>query len=346
MVAGAAVGAAAVLLTSGHPGTRGGQGAGGPGAPPATPSAVRSTPASAATAPSAAGPLTLAQAKGVLAGYTTVNNGANAQRSDTLLASVESGSSYAIDAGLYQEQQAAGTAPYPAFGPVQATYYIPRDQPASGPRWFVVQVANAFTSNPEKVTSDEYLLFTQSAPGGAWQDTIEPYLLSGASAPRITVGADGLATAVSPDAASVAVAPGQLPAATAASLDGTGTGQPAIADPGNLADRGDQKFWQGQIAGATVTDTRAPAAGADGQEFALLTSDGGALAFYTDAAEVTITPPSGSALRLAIPGFYSPSQDLSRAGVSYLEQFATYDPPAGGGAPRVVADYSGITGKG
>jgi hypothetical protein len=32
--------------------------------------------------------------------------------------------------------------------------------------------------------------------------------------------------------------------------------------------------------------------------------------------------------------------------VSYLDQFAAYDPPAGGGAPRVVADYSGITGKG
>jgi hypothetical protein len=351
MVAGAAVGAAAVLLTSGHPGSRGGQGPGGTVAPSATPSAARNTPASvvtagAAAAPSAAGPLTVAQAKGVLAGYTTVNNGANAQHSDTLLASVESGSSYAIDAGLYQEQQAAGTAPYPAFGPVQATYYIPRDEPASGPRWFVVQVANAFASNPKKVTSDEYLLFTQSAPGGAWVDTIEPYLLSGVSAPRITVGADGLATAVSPDAASVAVAPSQLPAATAASLDGTGTGQPAIADPGNLADRGDQKFWQGKIAGAAVTDTRAPAAGADGQEFALLTSDGGALAFYTDAAEVTITPPAGSALRLIIPGFYSPSQDLSRAGVSYLEQFAAYDPPAGRGAPRVVADYSGITGKG
>jgi hypothetical protein len=346
MVAGAAVGAAAVLLTSGHPGTRGGQGAGGPVAPPAPPSAARSTPASAAMAPPAAGPLTMAQAKGVLAGYTTVNNGANAQRSDTLLASVESGSSYAIDAGLYQEQQAAGTAPYPAFGPVQATYYIPRDEPASGPRWFVVQVANAFTSNPEKVTSDEYLLFTQSAPGGAWQDTVEPYLLSGVSAPRITVGADGLATAATPDTASVAVAPSQLPAATAASLDGAGTGPAAIADPGNLADRGDQKFWQGKIAGAAVTDTHAAAAGADGPEFALLTSDGGALAFYTDAAEVTITPPPGSALRLTIPGFYSPSQALAQARVSYLEQFAAYDPPAGGGAPRVVADYSGITGKG
>ena len=60
---------------------------------------------------------------------------------------------------------------------------------------------------------------------------------------------------------------------------------------------------------------------------------------------MTITPPAGSTLQLTVPGFYSPTQALSEAGLSYLEQFAAYDPPAGGGTPRVVADYSGITGK-
>ncbi|HEY1667854.1 MAG TPA: hypothetical protein VGG54_19385 [Trebonia sp.] len=373
VVAGAGVGAAAVLLTSGHPAASGNQGADGSVARSATPGGLAGTgsagprPAasasagkgsagtgSASAAPSApaAGPLTMAQAKGVLAAYTTVNNDANAQHSGTMLASVESGSSFAIDAGLYQEQQAAGTVPFPAFSPVQATYYLPRDEPAGGPRWFVVQVANAFDSNQGKVTSNEYLLFTQSAAGGGWQDTIEPYLLSGASAPRIAVGADGLATAAGPDAASVTVPPSQLPAATAASLDGTGAGGAgtgtatgAVAGPGNLADLADQKFWQGKVPGGTVTDTHTAATGADGQEFALLTADGGALVFYTDAAQLTITPPAGTTLRVTIPGFYSPSQALSQAGVSYLEQFAAYDPPAGGGAPRVVADYSGITGK-
>src|SRR6202035_2003738 len=217
---------------------------------------------------------------------------ANAQHSGTMLASVESGSSFAIDAGLYQEQQAAATAPSPAFSPVQATYSLPRDEPAGGPRWFVVQVANAFDSNQGKVTSSEYLLFTQSAAGGGWQDTIEPYLLSGASAPRIAVGADGLATAAGPDAASVTVPPSQLPAATAASLDGTGAGGAgtgtatgAVEGPGNLADLADQKFWQGKVPGGTVTDTHTAATGADGQEFALLTTDGGALVFYTDAGQ-------------------------------------------------------------
>ena len=352
--AAAGVGAAAVLMTGGHPSA---PATGSPASPSVMPSmavvragkspgSAKSAPSSAAPSPSPTGPLTLTQAQAVLARYTTVNNAANAQRSGALLATAESGSSLAIDAGLYQEQQAAGTAPYPAFGPVQATYYIPRAEPAGGPRWFVVQVANAFQSQPAAVTSDEYLLFTQSAPGDAWRNAIEPYLLANASAPQIAVGSDGLATAVSQDAATVTVAPGQLPAVTAASLDGTtGAGQAAVADPGNLADRADQRHWQAKVGDGTVTDTHAAAAGADEQEFALLTTDGGALVFYTDAAQLTITPPAGTALQLSIPGFYSPSQALSSAGVSYLEQFAAYDPPAGGGTPKVVADYSAITGK-
>jgi hypothetical protein len=344
VAAGAAVGAAAVLLAGRAPAGRGGQVAGSPPAtPPATPAARAgaSTPQSAA----AAAPLTLTQAEAVVAGYTTANNNANAQRSSTLLAAIETGSSYAIDAGLYQMQQ--GTAPYPAFGPAQATYYIPGGEPDGGPRWFVVQVANAFDSNPKKITSTEYLLFTQSAPGGPWQDAAEPYLLSGASAPRIAVGADGLADAVSPDAASVAVQPAELAAATAAAADGTaaGAGQAAITAPGNLADVGDQKFWQGKLPDGTVTDTHTPATGTAGEEFALQTADGGALVFYADAAQLTITPPAGVPLSLAVPGFYSPDQALSQAGLTYLEQFAAYDPPAGGAAPTVIADYSGITGK-
>ena len=339
----AATGASAILLTSGHPSGHVSQGGGGFTAPTATPSLSPS--ASAPVSPSAtaasSAPLTLGQAQGVLTGYTTVNNGANAERSGTLLAVAETGSSFAIDTGLYQRQRGLGAAPYPAFVPVSATYYIPGNEPPGGPRWFVVRVANAFSAHPKQVTSIEYLLFTQAAPGGAWRNAIEPYLLPGTTAPRIAVGADGLATAVSPAATSVAVAPGQLAAVTAAALDGTGGG---VADPGNLSDMADKRFWRGKLPGATVTDTHAPAAGASGQEFALRTSDGGALVFYTDAAQLTVTARPGTMLHLTVPGFYSPGQALSRAGMSYLEQVAAYDPPAGAGAPRVVADYSGITG--
>jgi len=347
VVAGAAVGAASVLLISGHPGGQASPGAGRPAVTPAVTPRGTARGTAGATATPSGPPLTAAEAQQVLAGYTTVNNEANAQRSDALLATAEAGSSYAIDAGLYQMQRAAGSAPFPPFSPAQATYYIPRGEPAAGPRWFVAQVANAFTSDPAKVTSVEYLLFTQSAPGGPWRDAIEPYLLSGASAPRVAVGSDGLATALGPAAATVTVAPGQLPAATAATLDGAGGGQTTVTIPGNLADRADQRTWQAAVQGGQVSDAHSPAAGADGQEFALRTADGGALVFYTDAAAVTITPPAGAGLQLTIPGFYSPGQAVAQARVSYLEQFAAYDPPAAaGGAPRVVADYSAITGAG
>jgi hypothetical protein len=335
----AVTGASAILLTNGHPSGHASQ-SGGFTAPTATPtfSASASTAASPPAVSSA--PVTLGQAQGVLAGYTTVNNGANAERSDTLLAVAETGSSFAIDTGLYQRQRGLGVAPYPAFGPVQATYYIPRQEPAGEPRWFVVRIANAFSAHPKQVTSIEYLLSTQAKPGGAWRNAIEPYLRPGATAPRIAVGADGLATAVSPTASSVTVAPGQLPAATAAALDGARNG---VADPGNLSDLADRRFWRGKLPGATVSDTHAAAAGANGQEFALRTSDGGAIVFYTDAAELTVTARPGTMLHLTVPGFFSPGQALPQAKMSYLEQIAAYDPPAGGGAPRVVADYSGIT---
>lgn len=341
IVLAAAAGAGAILLTSGHPNGNVSQGGGGFTAPTATPPLSSSAPPSASPPAVSSAPITLGQAQGVLAGYTTVNNGANAERSDTLLAVAETGSSFAIDTGLYRRQRGLGAAPYPAFGPVQATYYIPRREPAGGPRWFVVRVANAFSAQPKQVTSIEYLVFTQATRGGAWRNAIEPYLLPGTAAPRIAVGADGLATAVSSTALTVTVAPGQLPAVTAAALDGAGS---AVADPGNLSDLADQRFWRGKLPGATVTDTHAPAAGANGQEFALRTSDGGALVFYTDAAELTVTARQGTMLHLTVPGFFSPGQALSRAGMSYLEQVAAYDPPAGGGAPHVVADYSGITG--
>ena len=345
-VAGAAVGAAIVMFALGHAHAASGTASPTAGASSAAGAAGETGAAGAVSAGTGAGttPLTLAAARSVLSGYTTANNSANARRSATTLATVETGGSYAIDAGLYTVQAADGAAPYAAFAPAAATYYIPRSEAAGGTRWFVVQVSNAFAADPQKVTSTEYLLFTQAASGGAWRNAVEPYLLAGAGAPQVAVAGDGLATAVSATATSLAVAPGQLAERTAGAIDGTGAGV-TVADPGALADRSGQAFWRGKLPTATVTDEHAAATGAAGQTFALLTTNGGALVFYTDSAELAITPPAGSVIHLTVPGFYSATQALSRAGLSYLDQFAADDPPAGGGAPRVVAAYSGITGK-
>jgi len=290
--------------------------------------------------PAGQGALTTAQASQVLANYTTANNTANAQRSDSVLGMIETGSSYAVDAGLYRVQQAEGVATYPAFGPQREQYYIPRE--TGYPRWFVVQVANADLAAPAKIISTEYLLFTQTGPGAPWKNAVEPYLLAGAAAPSVALDAGGLAAPVTA-ATALAVPAGQIAQVTASSLDGTAmNGTAQLPNPGNLADLMDRAFWQGKLPASSVTDAHTPS----GPVYGLRTTDGGALLFYADAAELTLTAPAGEAMHLTIPGFYSPSQSLTRAGVGYQEQFATYDPPSGGSmasGPRVVADYSGIT---
>ena len=331
-VAAASVGAALVLTgnSSGQPGAA-------KSSPLPTVAPVVQTPP---PSPAAQGALTMAQASQVLANYTTANNTANAQRSDSVLGTIETGSSYAVDAGLYRLQQAEGVATYPAFGPQREQYYIPRE--TAYPRWFVVQVANAELSAPAKITGTEYLLFTQTAPGAPWKNTVEPYLLASATAPSVALGDGGLATPVTATTA-LAVPVGQIAQVTASSLDGTSLGGTAqLPNPGNLADLMDRAFWQGKLAASSVTDAHAPS----GPVYGLRTTDGGALLFYADAAELTLTAPAGESMHLTIPGFYSPSQSLTRAGIGYQEQFATYDPPSGGSGLRVVADYSGITSAG
>ena len=328
-VAAASVGAALVLT-----GNSGGQ----PGAANSPP--LQTVAPMAPTAPpSPAGQeaLTMAQASQVLANYTTANNTANAQRSDSALAAIETGSSYAVDTGLYRLQQAENAATYPAFGPQRAQYYIPRE--TAYPRWFVVQVANAELAAPAKITGTEYLLFTQTGPGAPWKNAVEPYLLAGAGAPSVALGAGGLAAPVTA-ATALAVPAGQIAQVTASSLDGAPLGGTAqLPNPGNLADLKDRAFWQGKLPGSSVTDAHTPS----GPVFGLRTTDGGALLFYADAAELTLTAPAGEAMHLTVPGFYSPGQALTRAGIGYQEQFATYDPPSGEPGLRVVADYSGIT---
>ena len=60
---------------------------------------------------------------------------------------------------------------------------------------------------------------------------------------------------------------------------------------------------------------------------------------------VTFTAPRGKTFGMSIPGIYSSKQRLGWAGLRFLDQLATYDPPHGAGNPRVVADHSGIQHK-
>jgi hypothetical protein len=315
------------------------RGTAAPALPSASGTAGRQPPAPQA-------PVTQAQAQQVLATYTSTNNMANAQASRSQLATVETGSSLAIDGGIDQVKSASGSAPYPAYEPAHASYYIPLESPGY-PHWFAVQVQNALASAPGQVIDSEYLVFTQGAPGAPWKNAIEPFIVSGVTPPQVAIGANGYATAVTASDAGLALSPATASEATATALD-TGAGEPAT--PANLADQ--------QALAALRREFPAPSFETD-RHFAvskavygLRTVDGGALLFYDVAAQVTVTAQANDTLPVNVPGFLSPDNPVARATLDFLEQFATYDPPGAAGhgpqgsVPSVVADYSGITSAG
>jgi len=141
------------------------------------------------------------------------------------------------------------------------------------------------------------------------------------------------------DEAGLSVTSAQIQEASAESLDSSST---MVKNPGNLADLRDEAYFSGKLpAGSNDTDKHSTS----GRIFALKTAGGGVLAFYALTAQLTLAPPPGQTFQVSIPGFYSSSQTLTSATVEYAEQFATYIPPDQA-SPQILADASGITGRG
>jgi hypothetical protein len=317
--------------------------------PADNPAATASQPTpgvrSGGTIPAAAEPaaLTKAAAARILASYWQVNNTANESRSDTQLKTVEAGSSYRMDAGTYQMGQVTDPAnrQYTAFTAQNATYYIPRQPAGVYPRWFVARVTYASLAAPQHATGAGYVLFSQAARNAPWKNVLEPYMLPGTGpGPVIETDAHGYAIAASAsDEAGLRVTSAQIQEATAESLDGSSA---TVKNPRNLADLRDEAYFGGKLpAGSTDTDEHS----ASGRVFALKTAGGGVLAFYALTAQLTLAPPPGQTFRVSIPGFYSSGQILTSVTIGYAEQFATYIPPYQA-SPQVLADASGITGRG
>jgi len=244
--------------------------------PATTPSpAASSAPPTPNPSPSAGAAglpaISMAAAERVLASYWAANNRANKARSDTLLARIEVGASYQMDAGAYRAGRAAG--PASGYTPVTAqnsVLWIPRQPAGTYPRWFAARV----TYMGEGAG---YLVFTQPRAGAPWKNVLEPYLLHGTGpGPFVTTGTDGYAAQADPDAAGLAVTPAQIEAQTAASFDGTAA---AVGNPGNLADLRDEAYFAAHLppgtyrhrqrtrtardtAPATPADEPAPAPGA------------------------------------------------------------------------------------
>ena len=301
---------------------------------------IRSRGTTPATAEPAA--LTKAAAERVLATYWQVNNTANESRSDTLLKTVEAGSSYSIDADTYQMDRVIDPAnrQYTAFTAENVAYYIPRQPAGVYLRWFAVRITYANLAAPQHATGAGYVLFTQAAKNAPWKNDLEPYMLPGTGpGPFIETDAHGYAIAASAsDEAGLSVTPAQIQEATAESLNGSSA---TVKNPGNLADLRDKAHFSGKLpAGSTDTDEHT----ASGRIFALKTAGGGVLAFYALTTQLTLAPPPGQPFEIGIPGFYSSSQALTSATLEYAEQFAAYIPPDQA-SPQILADASGITGR-
>ncbi|HEY6315823.1 MAG TPA: hypothetical protein VIY52_34150 [Streptosporangiaceae bacterium] len=251
----------------------------GPSPPPAEPPAITRT-----------------DAERILVHYWRVNNAANQSRSEALLATIEAGSSYAMDAGAYQMSRVTdpSNSQYAPFTAKNAVYYIPRQPAGVYPRWFATRITYATLASPQHVTGAGYVLFVQDSKDAAWKNVLEPYLLSSAGpAPFIEIDSQGYAIqATLTSAARLTAAPAQIPQLTAQSLDG---GSAALKNPGNLADLRDQAYFQVRLpAGSAVTDQH----GTSGLVFALKTVSGGALVFYHLTTRLTLTPPPGQTIQL------------------------------------------------
>jgi hypothetical protein len=248
-----------------------------------------------------------------------------------------------MDAGTYQMDRVTDPAnrQYTAFTAENATYYIPRQPAGAYPRWFAARVTYASLAAPRHATGAGYVLFTQAAMNAPWKNVLEPCMLPGAGpGPFIETDVHGYAIAASAsDEAGLSVTSAQIQEATAGSLDGSSA---TVKNPGNLADLRDEAYFSGKLpAGSTGTDKHS----APGRMFALKTAGGGVLAFYALTAQLTLAPPPGQTFQVSIPGFYSSSQTLTSAAIGHAEQFAAYLPP-GQASPQILADASGITGRG
>ena len=296
--------------------------------------------------------ITKAEAERVVSRYWQVNNQANESYSDSRLATIESGSSYAMDAGSYRfALGSTDRTPYAAFELTGTQYYIPRLPRTAYPRWFVVR-GTYVTLSAGKSLGSAYIVFAQDSPGAAWKDVTEPDILPGRALPQIATGNGGYAESVAADAGGLSVAPDKIGQVTAAWLDQVAadpSNTAVLADAGNLTDLKDDVFWRSGEGGATFDAADTHSVPADDRVFALKTTDGGALLFYTVAAHLVLTPPDGDTISaLNIPGYYSPSSSagLTSAAVGYIEQFATYVPAADHSGRRIVADISSIASRG
>jgi hypothetical protein len=307
----------------------------------------------ASAASSGSGVVTLADARQALSRYVTVNNRSNKLRQDSLLATYEGGSSYQIDAGDYRWTLTSDPSNknYSVLNYVNPQFFIP--QQSGYPAWFAVRVQQ---ENVPVVTKKAlmYLVFSKASASAPWLEIREPsaYGMPAGQQPQVAVKS-GYATGVTPaDATGLALAPNQLAAQDATYLDvgniPTTAPRPGLPTPKRpkvtnfvngttgLGDVSDTTFWKSRMpAGSSVLDSHQTTID---QIYALRTTSGGVLVFYDLTASLTLGAPFAQPFSITIPGFFKNSQQSTSFTLSYVDQFAVYEPPGASAGPQVLAD--------
>ena len=194
--------------------------------------------------------ITRTGAERVLANYWRVNNAANQSRSDALLATIEAGSSYTMDAGTYQMSRVTDPAnsQYAPFTAENAVYYIPRQPAGVYPRWFAARVTYATLASPQHATGAGYVLFTPGRQGRRVEE--RPGTVPAARRRASAVHRNrrpGLRDPGSPDVRSRADCRARADPATDRRVAGWRNASATVRNPGNLADLRDQVYFQSRL---------------------------------------------------------------------------------------------------
>ncbi|QKW33508.1 hypothetical protein HUT06_05250 [Actinomadura sp. NAK00032] len=281
--------------------------------------------------PATVASVTQAQAKAIFDRYQKVNNKANAQVSDELLRSNETGPLLEADLAGNKRIRGKHDKKIDAFYYRDAQFYIPR---TTGPAWFVV------TAKETEESNTELLVFVDTG-GGSYKATFGTWLEDGQKFPAIARNADGSATAVTSGPALgvgakvseylTVAARGKRPPA------GEVAPGPLTSKLGKNWDKSVREINDGlRWAGGTTWKARPEPV------YALKTADGGALVVAASEQKLIYTAIRENVWYQPDKSYYGlgPKRYYKRFTGTRLWAFATHVPPSG---PADVLAYSSHT---
>lgn len=292
---------------------------------------------------------TVAEARQILARFSTNNSAANASLDTTLQNRNETGSAAAIDdeGYLLARKQGEKSLPGGHFSFVSPSFFIPA---ASGyPQVFWVYAASSVGG------AHSVLVFRRTSAAGPWRVVYEPGLNATPPArlPAVALGAHGHASVVGASATGLRVAPGQLVARLGAYLSSNAKTAASTFAPGSFTSGmvSSDLSYQHQLAAKKLQDARSYVGDTKFGGYALRTRGGGALVVGVLAESDTVSlsaNSSGGFTYTGKPGsnplqlLYGPGPFAS-ATQHLLEEVLAYDPPASGGAAvSILGEYGGF----